>query len=320
MPAVSVIIPAFGHAEYIGQTLDSVFAQTFRDYEIIVVNDGSPDNTADVLRPMVSAGEIRYFETPNEGVAAARNFGMAKAKGEFIAFLDDDDLWPPCKLEWQVAWLLGHSEVSIVSGYVTEIEAKHHLDDVPFKSPVSNCERMTEVHFEDFFRSCPFASPGQTLIRAELATELGGFRSAYWGADDYDFWIRASRSGRIAILSLPALLYRCHAGGASEDFCRMLRSCRRVLSDNLKGVKGLQRFKLSLHGQRWLFNYAGWRLANQLKSELAQGKVSKAWKTSLSFASSGSRAPFLGILMLRHLFRGVRLRRLRGFVASSLQN
>jgi glycosyltransferase involved in cell wall biosynthesis len=77
MPLVSVIIPAYGHAEYILQTLDSVFAQTFRDYEVIVVNDGSPDATAEVLRPLVEAGRIRYFEIPNAGVAAARHFAQS---------------------------------------------------------------------------------------------------------------------------------------------------------------------------------------------------------------------------------------------------
>ena len=97
MATVSVIIPTYNHVDYVAETLETVFAQTFGDYEVIVVNDGSPDGTAEVLRPSREAGRIRYIEQANAGQAAARNRGLAEARGEFIAFLDDDDLWPPDK-------------------------------------------------------------------------------------------------------------------------------------------------------------------------------------------------------------------------------
>ncbi len=102
-PAVSVIIPAYRHADMICQTLESVFSQTFRDFEVIVVNDGSPDRTAEVVAPFVANGKIRYFSQRNAGQAAARNRGASEARGKFFAFLDDDDVWPPEKLEWQVS-------------------------------------------------------------------------------------------------------------------------------------------------------------------------------------------------------------------------
>src|SRR5262245_5620608 len=101
-PAVSVVIPTYGHADYLLATLKSVFAQSFTDHEIILVDDGSPDNTAHVVRPLVEAGQVRYLEQPHRGPAAARNRGIREARGEFIAMLDDDDLWPPEKLQWQV--------------------------------------------------------------------------------------------------------------------------------------------------------------------------------------------------------------------------
>src|ERR1700719_2929443 len=105
MPAVSVIIPTYNHRDFVLDAIESVFAQTFTDYEVIVVNDGSPDDTASVLAPLASAGRIRYLEQANAGQGAARNRGIAQARGEFIALLDDDDRWPADKLEWQVGEL-----------------------------------------------------------------------------------------------------------------------------------------------------------------------------------------------------------------------
>jgi glycosyltransferase involved in cell wall biosynthesis len=102
LPAVSVVIPTYKHRDFILDTVNSVLSQTFRDFEIIVVNDGSPDDTASLLRPMAESGMIRYVEQSNAAAAAARNRGLEMARGKFIAFLDDDDLWPQDKLEWQV--------------------------------------------------------------------------------------------------------------------------------------------------------------------------------------------------------------------------
>ncbi|MGA8478958.1 MAG: glycosyltransferase family A protein [Chthoniobacterales bacterium] len=98
MPSVAVVIPTYNRSSYILETLRSVFAQTFTDYEVIVINDGSPDDTAKLLEPLVKTRRIRYFEQKNAGQASARNKGIQEAKGKFIAFFDDDDIWPPCSL------------------------------------------------------------------------------------------------------------------------------------------------------------------------------------------------------------------------------
>ena len=121
-PKVSVVIPTYNHQCYILAALDSVFAQTFTDFEIIVVNDGSPDNTAEVLRPLTESGRIRYIEQKNQGQSAARNRGISEAKGEFIALLDDDDIWPPDKLQWQVEELQNNPDTALVYGSVSFID------------------------------------------------------------------------------------------------------------------------------------------------------------------------------------------------------
>jgi glycosyltransferase involved in cell wall biosynthesis len=99
-PTVSVVICAYNAAPFIAETLDSLFAQTFSDFEVIIVNDGSTDETATVLQPYLS--RIIYYEQPNQGPAAARNAALRLARGEFISVLDSDDLWMPNYLEKMV--------------------------------------------------------------------------------------------------------------------------------------------------------------------------------------------------------------------------
>src|ERR1043165_2216673 len=113
-PRVSVIIPAYNAAEFIGETLDSVYAQTFKDFEVVVVNDGSPD-TEDLERELARFPEkLRYVKQENQGAAAARNTGIKNARGEFVAFLDADDTWLPMFLEKQIE-LVPRTQADFVS-------------------------------------------------------------------------------------------------------------------------------------------------------------------------------------------------------------
>src|ERR1041384_5249526 len=153
MPIGSVIIPTFKHEEYVLGTLESVFAQTMRDYEVIVVNDGSPDGTSERLRPLVEGGRIRYFEQANAGQAPARNRGLKEARGEFVAFLDDDDLWPADKLQWQVQAMKEDATLSVIAGEPQLIDAEG--------SPLAAAGplRAMKGDFESLFGGCAMYSP-----------------------------------------------------------------------------------------------------------------------------------------------------------------
>jgi glycosyltransferase involved in cell wall biosynthesis len=105
MPTVSVIIPTYNRANYICEAIDSILAQTYADYEIIVVDDGSTDGTRQALQRWIDDGTICYYYQENRGESAARNHGIRKARGQYIAFLDSDDLFLPTKFEKQVACL-----------------------------------------------------------------------------------------------------------------------------------------------------------------------------------------------------------------------
>ena len=119
-PLVSVIIPTHNSARFIAQAVDGVLAQTYKHYEVIVVDDGSSDNTGDVLQQF--AGHIRYHRQDNRGPAAARNAGIKIAQGEFVCFLDADDVWAPNKLELQTEFMAAHNDVGLLFADAEEWE------------------------------------------------------------------------------------------------------------------------------------------------------------------------------------------------------
>jgi glycosyltransferase involved in cell wall biosynthesis len=253
-PRVSVVIPTYGHQDTLLKTLDSVFSQTFRDCEVIVINDGSPDDTANRLVPFINSGRIRYFEQPNQGQAAARNKGLAKAKGEFVAFLDDDDLWPADKLAWQVEYLKTHPLVVAVGG------ACDRFDNSGVIEPAMNFVegRITPRMVA---RGNPFVSPGQILMRTAWLNEIGGFDEALWGVDDTDLLFRLSLRWPVNSLPRVALLYRVHDHSASKQCVRMFENSCRMIRKHLRMVPLRQRSDLAQSYYEWLHNYLGRSIA-----------------------------------------------------------
>lgn len=263
MPAVSIIIPTYNHRDFVLATLNSVFAQTFTDYEVIVINDGSPDDTAEVLRPLAEAGRIRYIEQENTGQSLARNRGIAEAGGEFIALLDDDDLWPPDKLEWQVDAMARHPSAGIVGGPTLIVDAEGRR--------LFRTDFVPDLSFEKCLLECPFVSPGQTLIRADVLRRLGGLNPNIWGADDWDLWLRAAKSSRIVTENRDALFYRKHAGNASKSLCRMVDNCFLVLNMHLAEAVGKDREKIRRAAYLWLYSTQGRPIVAQIKVLVKSG-------------------------------------------------
>jgi glycosyltransferase involved in cell wall biosynthesis len=237
-PIVSIIIPTYAHERVVEETLRSVAAQTFTDFEIIVINDGSPDNTAALLKPYAEAGHIRYFEQPNAGQSAARNAGLRIARGRYIAFLDDDDLWPPDKLAAQVTALDQTPAAVMVYGYADTFGLGRN-----YRSPSG--EGASGDVLGAFLSGNEILSPGQTLIRAEVLRKLDGFDEAIWGTDDWDLWLRLAAAGPVIYQNKCALQYRLHGNNASRNTKRLFTNGIRVLH------KHLGRFPLK-HRRDWI--------------------------------------------------------------------
>lgn len=226
-PLVTVVIPVYNHEAYVLETLDSVFSQTFRNFEVIVVNDGSPDHTKERVHPLAEAGRIRYIEQPNSGAAAARNRGIAEARGEFVAILDDDDVWPSDRLNWQVEALQQHSEVVVVYGQVEFI-----LDGKSIGLHPTGPAPSGDV-FDAFLCRGWIQSPGQALIRRTALETVGGLDADIWGADDWDLWLRLSHQGEFRYHPRVSLRHRLHEKKASRDFLRMYQNGLRVVYKHL---------------------------------------------------------------------------------------
>jgi FkbM family methyltransferase len=256
-PAVSVVIPTYQHADTIGQTLQSVFSQTFKDFEVIVVNDGSLDGTVDIVAPFVASGKIRYFTQQNAGQAAARNRGAAEARGKFFAFLDDDDLWPPDKLEWQVKYLEANPDVGVVAGWCKEFRGE--MLGLGAEQAFAS-ELKDAVDLMLLARGNPIIFLGQTLIYTDLFRELGGFDPDISGVDDYDFWFRAVLRNRIQLVPRIALFHRNHPGNFSKNADQMFASCLLVARRHLSTASPTLQPELFEAFYRQLYNFAGHRL------------------------------------------------------------
>lgn len=268
MCLISVLIPTFNHCNYITATLNSVFAQTFTDYEIIVVNDGSPDDTAQLLKPLSESGKIRYIEQENQGQSAARNRGLAEAQGQYIAFLDDDDLWPADKLQWQVEFLGNNPDHAAVGGSATMIDNDGNAfshQTYPSHSIASSL----------LFRGNPFMSPGQVLIRADTLREIGGLDTHLQGTDDYNLWFEMAHRAKFAYVSRDALLYRLHDSNASRDVTGMLANFFKVHEIHIHKVPRRMR-KLHLrYGYRCAYRYFGERIIDGLRESLKERNLRK---------------------------------------------
>lgn len=248
---ISIIIPAYNHARFIGVAINSIINQTLDKWELIIVNDGSPDNTYDVVKPFLSDPRIQYFEQINQGQSTARNVGISVAKGEFIHLLDDDDWLPPDALEWQIEFLKANPKYSAIIGGVSFVSNEGNISGTPF---VEDCD----VSFYDLFSGNAFASPGQVLFRKTVFDKLGGFNPALRGVDDYDFMFRLTQTDLVRSTNRLGLFYRCHSGNSSKDKLQMLISSMAIVNRNLEAISDVKtRRAMKRVAIDTYFSYAG---------------------------------------------------------------
>ena len=225
MPRVSIIIPTYNCARYIGRALDSVCAQTYKDYEILVVDDGSTDDTKDVV--MQYGRKVTYLYQQNRGVSAARNHAILKANGELLAYLDADDMWYPEKLERQVAFLDVHQECGMVHSEMSVINEQDEILHLRF--------------YEETKRSVPQGYCVQQLLtrchiqiltvveRRDTFDHVGGFDERLPIAQDYLHWIMIAAEGQaLGYLAEPLGKYRWRTGSLIGNHPRLLEDYLRI--------------------------------------------------------------------------------------------
>jgi len=214
-PKVSVIIPTYNRKGLLPKTIQSVFAQSFTDYEIIVIDDGSIDSTHESIVDLIEAEKIRYAYQTNKGESAARNHGMALASGEYLLFLDSDDLLLPHTLEKQVACLDSEPNVGLVHGAYTKFS-----DDVPDLGLRETSSYSGQMYPRILLEWDILMAVPTVMVRASLMTKVGGFDESMRQAADLDMWRRLSR--HTSFNALPDVLarIRVHEGNISADKTR----------------------------------------------------------------------------------------------------
>lgn len=207
MPTVSVIIPTHNRAWVLKEAIDSVLAQDFHDSEIVVVDDGSTDNTPEILE---SYQQICVVRQDHRGVSAARNAGIARAAGRLITFLDSDDLWLPGKLSAQVAFFNTHSDALICQ--TEEIWIKNGTR----VNPKKRHKKYSGMIFERCLELC-IVSPSAVMMRRCLFNETGGFDETLPVCEDYDIWLRVACRFPVYLIEAPLVIKR---GGHPDQLSR----------------------------------------------------------------------------------------------------
>ena len=215
MPFISVIIPVFNRGHCLEESIRSVCDQHFTDFELIIVDDGSTDNTVEVVNQFPDIQLIRLDK--NQGVSFARNCGLEQAKGDWIAFLDSDDLWEKGKLQAQVQWINQHPDCQAV--YTDEIWIRNGVR----VNPMNKHQKYSGDIFQYCLPLC-IVSPSSVLLRAKMLSEVGGFDESMLVYEDYDLWLRIAKKYPFHFIEEKLIVKRGgHADQLSSKFWGMDR-------------------------------------------------------------------------------------------------
>jgi glycosyltransferase involved in cell wall biosynthesis len=286
---VSIVVPAFNAAATIRESIVSALNQTHRNTEVIVIDDGSADQTRDIVASLMRGdARIQYFHQANSGVAAARNLGIAKAQGDFVATLDADDLWYPTKLTRQLERFQSSGpETALVYAWCSWI---NEYSDVVGCAPPSQFEGniLPQMCLGNVIISCSNA-----LIRRDALIAAGGFDETLrsrggQGCEDWKLYLQIAERHQVAIVPEYLVGYRVSSGSMSDDFKQMMRSRRLVETEFIsaypelaaqfaRGEAILAR-SLALRAiERGRYRSAIELLTNQSHGKLASGLASLVW-------------------------------------------
>ena len=247
MPSISVIIPVYNGEKTIKETIKSVLNQTFTDFELIVVDDGSQDSTLEVL-DSIKDSRLKVLSFPNLGVSASRNRGLERATGEFISFLDADDLWTPDKLEAQLKALQENPQADVAYSWSDWIDESGQFLRAGGHITV-NGNAYEKLLVRDFVES-----GSNPLIRRQALDEVGGFDQSVTPAEDWDMWLRLAARYQFVTVPYPQILYRISPNSASFNVWKMEAGSLKVIERNFaQAPESLQPLKRQTLGSRYKY-------------------------------------------------------------------
>ena len=242
MPLISVVIPVFNGERTIQETIESILNQTFSDFEIIVINDGSEDSTLQIVSN-ISDSRLRILTYPNAGLAASRNRGITEATGEYVAFLDADDLWTPDKLAAQFKQLQANPDAAVAYSWTDFIDGSGCFVRPAAHFTVSGnvFSRLLLTNFLD--------NGSNPLISKQALIEVGGLDESLKAAEDWDLYLRLAARYPFVVVTSPQVLYRVSADSMSGNVFRQetetLKVINKVFSQAPESLKYLRPYSLA---------------------------------------------------------------------------
>ncbi|CAD5933479.1 putative glycosyltransferase RC0461 [Planktothrix tepida] len=255
MVLISVVIPVYNGEKTIQQTINSVLNQTFKDWELIIVDDGSQDSTVKIIRE-IEDSRIRILSYDNGGLAISRNRGIDQAQGEYITFLDADDLWTPEKLEAQFQALQENPEAAVAYSWTDYIDES---------SQFLHSGRQITINgniYQHLLVNNFLENGSNPLIRKQALNQVGGFDSSINSVADWDMWLRLAALYQFVAVPLPQILYRVSTRSMSSQIKNQERECLKVIE------KAFEQAPESLHPLKRktlaeLYKYLMWKIFQQ---------------------------------------------------------
>ncbi|PQV62865.1 Glycosyltransferase involved in cell wall bisynthesis [Abditibacterium utsteinense] len=231
--SISVVVPVYNRGARIQKTLDSVLQQTLAPVEILVIDDGSSDESAAWIENHYRGEKtLRVIRQENQGVAAARNRGLQEARGQYIAFLDHDDVWRPDKLKRQLEVALRHPDAAVIYSLWRDVDGNAMpLPDEYWNTHFHNwTPRTGSVYDWVCGMPCPIVSMSVPLLKTQTLRDIGGFEPATVPCDDWDLWLRLSRENRFEMVPEKLVDYVHHGEQQSSDLVSIHAGMRRTLA------------------------------------------------------------------------------------------
>ena len=261
---VSVIIPSYNHARFLPDAIQSAAKQTYGPVEVIVIDDGSTDDTEQVVKPFRT---VRYVKQTNSGVTAARNTGLHLSSGSYVVFLDADDRLLSGAVEIGVRSLRANPDCALTFGTFYMIDTEGRKKGVCHPLP------QRRYGYRDFLEQNFIGNPGVALYRRDALLAVDGFDTGNQAAGDYDLYLRITRAFPVACHTEAVLEYRRHGSNMSNDPAVMLPACLNALRKQMPVVKGDASLEAALkRGTTHWKNYYGERLVIKMYEDVARRK------------------------------------------------
>ena len=291
-PLISVLMPVFNGADYIGEALDSALNQEFSDFEIIIVDDGSTDTSAAIAREWATSARVpvRLIQQSNQGLPTARNTAIAAARGRLLALLDADDIWLPGHLRLAAAAFARQPELGLAHANIERIDAAGNALSVPRRHWARQRDAFRALALRLEHVSCPTA-----VFARQTLERVGGFDPAFTGlgCEDRDLWLRIVQVAPAHYIDRVTARYRVHPGSMSNRRGRM-HQARLLLADKVAATDAGRPLKRSMRAM----------IESDLGLEYAQA-TSRRWRAVAAQIKACGRQPALAVIW-RRLFGALR--------------